>query len=122
LIAAEREPMVTALAEAFGQVTDVTPDDDQPLHVVIGALLLPTPWTSPARALARFTNWPRERPEFWVDTEVFNESGQPPRSSSSQSVLGASWRQFSFAFPWAEERADPVRAIQLWVTRFSEAT
>jgi hypothetical protein len=120
LNAEERKPIVAALREAFGKVTDVTPDDDQPLHVLFETLTLPKPWTSPARAVARFTNWPRERPEFFIDTAIVNQAGEPPRSNSTQSVLGASWRQFSFSFAWSEERADPVRAIQLWITRFAE--
>lgn len=120
--AEERKAVLAALAEAFGRVVDVTPAEGQPLHALFQELLLPEPWTSPARALARFTNWPRERPEFFVSLDVVNADGQPPRSNSEQAVLGASWRQFSFGFPWAEEGADPVRAIQLWVTRFREAT
>lgn len=118
----EHKPIIAALGEAFGEVKDVTPDDGQPLHVILEALTLPKPWTSPARALARFTNWPDDRPEFFVDTGVVNEAGEPPRSSSTQTVLGGSWRHFSFSFPWSKERADPVRAIQLWITRFAETT
>jgi hypothetical protein len=122
LNADERMPIVAALAEAFGPVKDVTPDDGQPLHLVFEALALPKPWTTPARALTRFANWPNDRPEFFVDTSVVNTAAEPPRSSSTVTVLGASWRQFSFTFPWSKEGADPVRAIQLWITRFSETT
>lgn len=120
--AEDRKAVLAALAEAFGKVVDVTPAEGQPLHVLFEKLLLPAPWTSPARALARFNNWPRERPEFFVAPDVVNRDDQPPRSSSGQAVLGASWRQFSFGFPWTEEGADPVRAIQMWVTRFRETT
>jgi hypothetical protein len=118
----ERATIMVALTDAFGSVTDVTPADGQPLHALIHELSLPAPWTSPARALARFTNWPRERPEFLIDVAVVNAAGAPPRSSSLQTVLGAAWRQYSFSFPWSEEGAEPVRAILLWLTRLSEPT
>ena len=118
----ERALVVAALTDAFGSVTDVSPDDDQPLHILFGGLTLPKPWTSPARAIARFGNWPQERPEFLVDVAVVNSAGEPPRSNSVQTVLGSGWRQFSFSFPWSSDGADPVRAIMLWLTRFREAT
>ena len=122
MTAEERKPIVASLGEAFGSVKDVMPDDGQPLHVLFEALALPKPWTSPARALARFANWPNDRPEFFVDASVVNAAGEPPRSNSIETVLGTSWRRFSFSFPWSKEGADAVRAIQLWVTRFSETT
>jgi hypothetical protein len=118
----ERAATVAALADAFGTVTDVTPADEQPLHVLFGELSLPGPWTSPTRGLARFTNWPHERPEFFIDVSVVNDAGTEPRSNSIQTVLGGGWRQYSFSFPWSEDGADPVRVILLWLTRFSEPT
>ena len=118
----ERETIVAALAVAFGPAEDVSPAPDQPRHVLVHAAELPGPWTSPARALLRFTDWPKTRPEFFIDRSVVNAAGDPPRSSSEQAILGGSWRQFSFGFPCAEDGADPVRAVQLWLTRFSEPT
>jgi hypothetical protein len=118
----ERKAIVAALRKAFGAMKDVTPGDGQPLHVLFEAIVLPNPWTSPTRALARFVNWPNDRPEFFVDMSVVNAAGEAPRSNSTQTVLGTSWRQFSFSFPWSKDDPDPVRAIQLWITRFSETT
>jgi hypothetical protein len=117
-----RSAIVAALAEAFGEATDVSPDAGQPLHVMISRVDLPAPWASPSRALVRFGNWPSERPEFFVEIGVVNAAGEPPRSNSVQTVLGSEWRQFSFAFPWSVEAADAVRAVMLWLTRFREAT
>lgn len=118
----DRATIVWALRKAFGPAKDVSPADDQLLHVILSAVRLPVPWTTPTRALIRFTDWPATRPEFFIDRGVVNTAGEPPRSSSEQVVLGESWRQFSFGFPWSEDAADAVGAVQLWLTRFSEAT
>jgi hypothetical protein len=100
----------------------VSPADDQPLHVLLSAVRLPVPWTSPTRVLLRFTDWPATRPEFFIDRGVVNSAGDAPRSSSEAVVLGENWLQFSFGFPWRQDAADAVGAVQLWLTRFSEAT
>jgi hypothetical protein len=113
----QSEEILERLALAFGQVTDVTPAPEQPLHVLFQELPLPEPWTpSPARALSIWAGWPDERPCFYIDQGVVGEAGQPPRSDSLEYQLGEPWRAFSFSFPWAGD--DPVRAVQLWMTRF----
>jgi hypothetical protein len=105
------------LAAAFGGVEDVTPAPGQPLHVLFGQIELPEPWTpSPTRALTVWRNWPAERPQFVIDQGVQGEQGEPPRSSEPVYLLGESWRTFSFSFSWSGQ--DPVRVIQLWMTRF----
>lgn len=115
--AAERILIVKRLTAAFGAAVDMTPEPAQPLHVLLPTLELPTPWTpSSARALTIWSGWPAERPLFLVDENVVGESGEPPRSNSLVYHLGEPWRQFSFAFPW--EGDEPVRAIQMWVSRF----
>ena len=60
--------------------------------------------------------WPAERPQFVIDQGVQGEQGEPPRSSEPVYLLGESWRTFSFSFSWSGQ--DPVRVIQLWMTRF----
>jgi hypothetical protein len=118
----ERAAIVAALSGSFGPAIDVTPADDQPLHVLLKALALSQPWTSRTRALLRFVGWPETRPDFFIEPTVVNGAGEPPRSHSDEVVLGASWRRFSYAFPWEAPGADPVRAVQLWLGRFREAT
>jgi hypothetical protein len=114
---AQRTEIVEQLARAFGGAEDVTPGDGQPLHVLLPNLELPDPWQpSPMRALVVFGSWPGERPLFYVAESVVGETGQPPQSNHSAYLLGESWRDFSFAFPWSGN--DPVRAIQLWMNRF----
>lgn len=114
----DRVELVERLRIAFGNAEDVTPADDQPLHVILPELVLPEPWRpSPAQALTIWSNWPAERPQFVVDESVVGEHGDPPRSHSPVYAVGRSWRAFSFAFPWTSE--DPVRAVQLWMTRFT---
>jgi hypothetical protein len=114
---AERERVASELARAFGAATDVTPALGQPLHVLLPALDLPTPWRpSPARALTIWADWPAQRPQFFIDQGVVGESGSRPRSHSLVYQLGEPWTQFSFAFPWTGQ--DPVRAVQHWLTRF----
>ena len=117
----ERAAIVTALS-SFGPTIDVSPADDQPLHVVLKSLKLPKPWTSRTRALLRFTGWPDTRPDFFIEPTVVNETGQPPRNPSDEVVLGTIWRRFSYTFPWDASTAEPVRAVQLWLGRFREAT
>src|SRR5690242_809639 len=93
--------IVDELAASFGAAEDVTPEPGQPLHVLLPSVPILYPWTPQrARALLRFTAWPEERPEFWIDLRVVNANGQPPRSSSEQYMLGEGWRQFSFQVPW----------------------
>lgn len=114
---ADRDEIVSNLGQAFGRAEDVTPAPGQPLHVLLPELDLPDPWMpSPTRALAIFANWPSERPQFVIDEAVVGEDGEPPRSHSQAYHLGGSWRAFSFTFPWS--CSDPVRAVQLWMTRF----
>lgn len=117
----ERAAIVTALS-SFGPTIDVSPASDQPLHVVLKSLLLPAPWTSRTRALLRFAGWPDARPDFFIEPTVVNGAGEPPRSHSDEVVLGTIWRRFSYGFPWDSSSADPVRAVQLWLGRFREAT
>lgn len=113
----EEDNVVKKLRAAFGGAEDVTPAAGQPLHVLLPSVDLPDPWKpSPARALTNWNNWPTDRPLFYVDQEVVGEQGEPPRSNSLVYVLGEPWRQFSFTFPWVG--TDPVRAVQLWMTRF----
>jgi len=114
----ERAATVAALRRAFGAARDVAVNEDQPLAVLLGRLRLPAPWTSPGQALVRFADWPGNRPEFFIDPEVRNEKGEPPRSSSEVAVLGRTWRQFSFSFTWDGSDPDPVKAVELWLTRF----
>jgi hypothetical protein len=113
----ERERVVSELARAFGAATDVTPAPGQPLHVLLPALDLPSPWRpSPARALTIWADWPAQRPQFFIDQAVVGESGSRPRSHSLVYQLGEPWTQFSFSFAWAGR--DPVRAVQCWMNRF----
>jgi hypothetical protein len=119
--ASERRRIVEELASSFGQAVDVTPSPDQPLHVLLPSVPLLPPWASPARALVRFVNWPDVRPEFWIDMDVLTSSGEPPRSSSEQLVVGGSWRQFSYAFTWPQQPTTATRAVLLWLNRFREA-
>jgi hypothetical protein len=120
-----RKALVDELSEAFGGAKDVTPSDDQPAHVVLTTLQLPSGWSpSPAQALVRFTtNWPRERPFFYISTVVVHSNGQPPRNqggnpSSLVQVLGQNWREFSFPFAWPNGRPSATRAVKLWLNRF----
>lgn len=118
---AERQRIVEELASAFGEAVDATPSPDQPLHVLLPNVPLSPPWPSPARALVRFVNWPEVRPEFWIDMDIVTSSGEPPRSSSEQLVVGDSWRQFSYAFTWPQPPPTATRAVLLWLNRFREA-
>jgi hypothetical protein len=118
-----REQIVAALADAFGEARDVTPDAQQPLHVLLSSIRLPAPWKpNPTRALIKFENWPSQRPLFWVDIELVNGGDQPPRSNSAQLVLGDTWRQFSFNFPWPIDPLTATHAVLKWLTRFREGT
>jgi hypothetical protein len=117
----DRSKIVNELGAAFGGAEDVSPDDTQPLHVLLPALVLQPPWTSPTRGLVRFTNWPSQKPELWVDEEVVNADGNPPRNPRTDLVLGEPWRGFSFDFPWNGTETATL-AIQTWLVRFREAT
>ena len=97
---------------------DVSLNEGQPLTVILRALRLPAPWSSPAEALVRFTDWPKSRPEFFISPDVKNASGNAPKSNSEVVVLGRPWRQFSFSFPWDPEEADVVESVERWLTRF----
>jgi hypothetical protein len=115
--AGKRSEIVSRLSAAFGGAQDMTPAEDQPLHVLLPQLELPDPWKpSPTRGLTVWRNWPNGRPEFVVDESVVGKNGEPPRSHSQVYLLGKSWRGFSFEFPWKGD--DPVRVIQLWMARF----
>jgi hypothetical protein len=117
----EREATLARLRTAFSAAEDVTLGEGQPLHVLLPEVELPDPWSpSPTRALVVFASWPDVRPLFFIDEAVVGSTGAPPRSNSCQYVLGEPWRAFSFAFSWAGN--DPVRAVQLWINRFAEAT
>jgi hypothetical protein len=110
--------IVDRLAAAFGEAVDVTPEGIEAPHVLLPALELPDPWTpTPIRALTIWTSWPQERPEFLIDLAVVGENGVPPRSSSEVLRLGTTWRGFSFSFQWSGD--DPVRAVRLWLGRFT---
>jgi hypothetical protein len=112
-----RAQIVTALSTAFGDAQDLTPAQEQPLHVVLTRLELPEPWKpSPTRALTIWRNWPSERPEFAIDQGVVGETGEPPIKGSTVLHLGETWRTPSFTFPWKGN--DPVIAVQLWLGRF----
>jgi len=114
-----RAAIVNELAEAFGGAKDVTPAPDQPLHVELTSLKLPSPWRpSPTKALVSFNGWPDRRPDFWIAPEVMNAAGQPPQGGSDTYVIGGRWRAFSFQFPWSGESRSATRAVQLWLTRF----
>ena len=116
--ASDQAELVRQLADAFSGAHDVTPDGDSRLHVLLPSVELPEPWSpSPTRALTIWESWPQARPLFYVDERVVGENGEPPRSNSSAYLLGESWRGFSFNFAWLGN--DPVRAIQLWLGRFT---
>lgn len=114
----DREDLVDRLAAAFGDAVDLTPADGQAPHVLLPSIELPEPWTpSPTRALTVWENWPASRPQFVIDESVVGEGGEPPRSHHQIYLLGESWRGFSFTFAWSGD--DPVRAVQLWLARFT---
>lgn len=116
--ATQRGVLVEHLAHAFGDAIDVTPADGQPPHILLQNVELPPPWQpSSTRALTIWTGWPQERPQFVVDERVIGEGGAPPRSNTTVYAAGEAWRGFSFAFGWSGD--DPVRAVQLWLTRFT---
>jgi hypothetical protein len=115
--AAQREALVDCLACAFGGARDVTPAANQPPHILLPSLDLPTPWQpSTTRALTIWADWPTTRPRFLVDQAVIGDKGEPPRSSNPVYTGGETWHEFSFAFPWSGD--DPVLAVQLWMSRF----
>lgn len=116
---AECEEIVAKLGRAFGGAKDVTPTEHHDLHVLLPKLELPKPWKpSPTRGLAIFTNWPNDRPLFYVDRAVVGETNEPPRSNHEHYHLDEAWRGFSWNSPWLG--TDPVRAIQMWINRFVE--
>lgn len=117
----ERTRIVDELGAAFGGAEDVSPDETQPLHVLLPNLRLQPPWTTPTRGLLRFDNWPGARPSFWIDDAVVNDNNEPPRSSSTELVLGHPWRTFSFSVPWNGTETSVV-ALQKWLVRFREDT
>jgi len=115
----DRKLLVRRLAVAFGEAVDVTPAPDQAPHVLLPSIELPEPWKpSPTRALTVWEGWPGNRPRFVIDWNVVGEHGEPPRSNSQAYLLGTNWREFSFTFPWSGN--DPVRAVQLWLARFTK--
>lgn len=117
----ERREIVRKLDRAFGGAEDASPSATHDLHVLFASLELPPPWQpSPTRALAIFTNWPHQRPLFYVERSVIGATGEPPRSNHDAYHLDESWRGFS----WTElpSHGDPVRAIQLWINRFVQET
>jgi hypothetical protein len=119
----QAEEILLELGGAFGELQDVTPAAGQPLHVLLKEIILPRPWRpSPTRTLVVFTDWPNSRPDFYVDFSVVNASGEAPRSGSEQLILGEAWRQFSFTFEWPQPPPTVAMAIQMWLTRFREAT
>jgi hypothetical protein len=116
--AGQRAAATAALEAAFGGARDVSLNEEQPLTVVLDALRLPAPWSSPTEALVRFADWPKSRPEFFISPDVKNAAGNAPNSNSDVVVLGRPWRQFSFSFPWDPEQADVVESVERWLTRF----
>ena len=115
---ADRQLLVELLAAAFGAATDVTPDGEKTPHILLPSVGLPEPWRpTPTRALTVWEDWPGTRPLFYVDERVVGETGTPPRSDHTKYLLGETWRGFSFNFGWFGD--DPVRAIQLWLGRFT---
>jgi hypothetical protein len=116
--AEQKADIVARLSAAFGTAEDVSPHEEQMLHVLLPQLELPDPWRpSPTRALTVWRGWPGRRPRFLIDHDVVGQKGDPPRSNNSVYMLGEPWRQFSFGFPWVGQ--DPVMAVQLWMERFS---
>jgi hypothetical protein len=115
--AAERSEIVAVLGRAFSTAEDANPGQE-PLRVWLAKLELPEPWRPQSTAaMLVFNGWPAERPLFYVEEAVVGEQGEPPLSNHTVLHDGATWRGFSFAFPWSGH--DPVRAVQLWMGRFS---
>lgn len=113
---AERERILTALRTAFGEAEQA---GEGPFRVRLPRLSLPEPWQPrETAAMVSFEGWPQNRPLLYVTEAVVGETGQPPRSNHTVLFDGETWRGFSFAFPWVG--ADPVRAVQLWLTRFTK--
>ena len=118
--AAQRAAVVSELSAGFGSARDVSPAADQPLHVLLDGVGLGGSWTpSPARCLVVFTNWPTQRPDFYVDASVKSKAGEPPKSHSWPFVLGQKWLAFSWSFPWSE-KTSPTRAVKKWLARFGK--
>jgi hypothetical protein len=118
MAATAQDTIVDRLAAAFGGAVDVTPPAEGTPHILLPTLELPDPWTpTPTRALTIWTSWPQVRPEFVIDSAVVGEQGDAPRSSNEVLKLGTNWRTFSFAFEWSGD--DPVRAVKLWLGRFT---
>lgn len=118
--AAGRAAIVNELAVSFGSARDVTPGSDQPLHVLLDRVNLAGTWTpNPVRCLTVFRNWPAQRPEFYVDSSVKNQSGEPPRSHSRPFVLGEGWLAFSWQFPWTALMS-ATKAVEKWLARFAK--
>jgi hypothetical protein len=114
-----RQEIVTKLGAAFGGACDVTLADNQPPHVLLAALELPSGWTpNPTRALTIWDGWPGARPTFYVEPTIQGPNGRVPQNPSDAFLLGETWRTFSFSFAWNGD--DAVRAIQLWLTIFDK--
>jgi hypothetical protein len=113
---AERKRIITELRGAFGEAEEV--GGGEPLRVRLPRLPLPDPWSPrETAAILTFDDWPQNRPLLYVEESVVGETGQPPRSNHAVLFDGETWRGFSFAFPWSGE--NPVRAVQLWLSRFT---
>jgi hypothetical protein len=115
--ATERSKILGALKRAFGGAEDANPGQE-PLRVLLPRLDLPEPWQpSSTGSMVVFEGWPQTRPLFYVEETVVGEGGEPPRSNHTVLLDGVTWRGFSFAFDWSG--SDPVRAVQLWMERFT---
>jgi hypothetical protein len=118
--AAHRAAIVSELEAALGPACDVSPAADQPLHVLLERVNLTGSWTpNPARCLVVFTNWPNQRPDFYVDASVRSKTGEPPNSHSWPFMLGEKWLAYSWSFTWSE-KTSPTRAVKKWLARFGK--
>jgi hypothetical protein len=88
-----------------GQVLQVAEEPDW-IILVFSEWRLPSGYSKPqTRLLLRLPrSYPFGKPDmFWTDSDLLLASGQPPRQTSRESILGEDWLRFS----WHAQKWDP---------------
>jgi len=112
---------IASLKDAYGEVSTAKTSAGQTL-VRIGEASLPR-GCSPATTPVLLVVPPGQvRPQIYVKRGIRLRSGVEPRSTSSVSVEGEEWLQFSYSFPWNENSNTLVQLVATALRRFAESS
>lgn len=110
---------IQRLVKVYGPV-DVSNEPSGQKLVLIKESVLPKGCTPESTKVLLRITFGQPRPEIFVQPGIKVGNGKEPRSTTTVPVSGESWLQFSYSFPWDENKNTLEQFVASNLQRFAK--